>query len=210
MLKIEQSVKDLRNSLQTMLELVEKMVNDIKVMLNTEDLSGIERTFEQDTTLDSLEKKLDDQAIALLALVSPMATDLRFVFSVIKLNVDLERMGDECKNVAKELRNVKLPLPDEIKQLSIKVFEMVRDSFIALRDENTTLAREIVLRDDEVDKLEYHILQKYTQSIGIAFAAKALERISDHATNICENVIYVIDGVDIRHENTIMKRLGKN
>jgi phosphate transport system protein len=138
-----------------------------------------------------------------------MASDLRFVFSVVKLNSDLERIGDECKNVAKELKHLESPIPEDLKVLSDKVYEMVKDSIKALLNQDSTLAKEIILRDDEVDELEYSIQKKYANSIGIAFAAKALERIADHTTNISENVIFATEGIDIRHENSIMNRLNK-
>jgi len=207
MLRIEKSVQDLRNTLEKMSNLVIDMVRHIKTSLDNENLSELEFIFKQDARLDTLEKELDGQAVALLALINPMASDLRFVFSVIKLNADLERMGDECKNVAKEMQNLQFPLPEEIKNLAAMVYAMVTDAMKALLNQDPKLSREIVIRDDEVDKLEYEILQKFPNRVALAFVAKALERISDHTTNIAENVVFATEGKDIRHENTIMNRL---
>lgn len=209
MLKVEKSVLELRQTLEEMTEIVISTVGSISTSLNKENFENLEFVFQQDRHIDSLEKKIDQQAVALLALINPMASDLRFVFSVIKLNSDLERIGDECKNVAKELKNLQAPIPDELKILSGKVYEMVKDSIKALLNQDSALAKEIILKDDEVDELEYFIQKKYTNSIGIAFAAKALERIADHTTNISENVIFATEGIDIRHENSIMNRLKK-
>ena len=209
MLKIEKSVQELRQTLAEMTEIASSMVDSIRKSIRKENFESLEYVFQQDRYMDSLEKKMDQQAVALLALINPMASDLRFVFSVIKLNADLERIGDECKNVAKELKNLKPPIPDEFKELSDNVYEMVKDAVKALLTQDSTLSKEIILKDDEVDKLEYAILQKYSDSIRLAFAAKALERIADHTTNIAENVIFATEGIDIRHENSIMKRLNK-
>ncbi|MDH4200968.1 MAG: phosphate signaling complex protein PhoU [Spirochaetia bacterium] len=207
MLKIEKSVQELRQTLQEMTEIASSMVDTIRKSIHAENFESLEYVFKQDRYIDSLEKQIDQQAVALLALINPMASDLRFVFSVIKLNADLERIGDECKNVAKELKNLKPPIPVELKELSEKVYEMVIDAVKALLNQDSALSKEIILKDDEVDKLEYLILQKYSDSIRLAFAAKALERIADHTTNIAENVIFATEGIDIRHENSIMKRL---
>ncbi len=189
---------------------VEEMVGFIEKTIDEEQFAESDQIFQKDKKLDRLEKEMDKEAVSLFARVQPMATDLRFVFSVVKLNVDLERIGDECKNVIKELRNVKLPLPAELKNMAHKVRDMVHTAFDAMLNQNPTLARKIVLMDDDVDKLEYEIIGKYSSDIGIAFAAKALERIADHTTNIAENVVYVTEGIDIRHENSIMNRLEKN
>jgi phosphate transport system protein len=209
MLNVEKSVLELRKTLAEMTEIVISTVDNIRNCIKKEKFDTLEYVFQQDRNIDSLEKKIDQQAVALLALINPMASDLRFVFSVIKLNSDLERIGDECKNVAKELKNLQPPVPEELKILSDKVYEMVKDSIKALLNQDSSLAKEIILKDDEVDELEYSIQKKYVNSIGIAFAAKALERIADHTTNISENVIFATEGIDIRHENSIMNRLKK-
>jgi|GEM_PF-1938496 len=209
MLKVEKSVSELRQTLEEMTEVVTSTVGTIRTCIHQENFETLEYVFQQDRHIDSLEKILDQQAVALLALINPMASDLRFVFSVVKLNSDLERIGDECKNVAKELKNLQPPIPEDLKTLADKVYEMVKDSIKALLNQDSVLAKEIILRDDEVDKLEYSIQKKYVNSIGIAFAAKALERIADHTTNISENIIFATEGIDIRHENSIMNRLKK-
>jgi len=209
MLKIEKSVSELRKTLEEMTEIVISTMDTIRICIKNENFEKLEYVFQQDRQIDILEKKIDQQAVALLALINPMASDLRFVFSVIKLNSDLERIGDECKNVAKELKNLVPPIPDELKNLSDKVYEMVKNAISALLNQDSNLAKEIILKDDEVDELEYFIQKKYPTSLGIAFAAKALERIADHTTNISENVVFATEGIDIRHENSIMNRLKK-
>ena len=209
MLHIEKSIQELNENLKKMTDLTEGMVKYISDTIKQEDFSNLEAIFEKDRQLDEFEKILDEQAIALLAQINPMATDLRFVFSVIKLTVDLERIGDECKNAAKELPRAELPLPEEIKRMAEHVVNMIQVAFDALFTSDPKKARKVILMDDEADSLEYNIIKDYPQSMGLAFAAKALERIADHTTNIAENIVYVNEGIDIRHENTIHKRLKK-
>lgn len=208
MLIIEKALKQLRENLQAMTEVVLDMLELVLRSLDKENLNDLEVIFKQDKHLDQLEKSLDRQCMELLALINPHASDLRFVFSVIKTNVDLERMGDEMKNVAREMKNAGEKVPPEMKDLARMVCETAKKTFRALASGDSKMAMEIILDDDKIDTMEYNIVQKYPQ-LGISLTAKALERIADHATNIAENIIYSVEGIDVRHENTIRQRLGK-
>lgn len=208
MLIIEKALRELRENLNSMTEVVLDMLELVKNSLAQEKINELEVVFKQDKHLDQLEKALDRQCMELLALINPHASDLRFVFSVIKVNVDLERMGDECKNVAREMKGYSDKVPPEMKQLAEMVYATAQKTFRALKNDDSKLAKEIILEDDAIDKLEYSILQKYPQ-IGTSFTAKALERIADHATNVAESIIYSVEGIDVRHENTIRQRMGK-
>jgi phosphate transport system protein len=208
MLIIERAIKQLRENLQAMTEVVLDMLELVNTALERENLIDLELVFKQDKHLDQLEKSLDRQCMELLALINPHASDLRFVFSVIKTNVDLERMGDEMKNVAREMKNSGDKVPPELKELVRMVTATAQKAFRALANSDSKVAMEIILDDDKIDTLEYNIVQKYPQ-LGISLTAKALERIADHATNIAENIIYSVEGIDVRHENSIRQRLGK-
>ena len=208
MLIIEKALKQLRENLQSMTEVVLDMLELVHTSLEKENINDLEVVFKQDKHLDQLEKSLDRQCMELLALVNPHASDLRFVFSVIKTNVDLERMGDEMKNVAREMKNAGEKVPPEMKELARMVSETARKTFRALANSDSKMAMEIILEDDQIDTMEYNIVQKYPQ-LGISLTAKALERIADHATNIAENIIYSVEGIDVRHENSIRQRLAK-
>lgn len=208
MLIIEKALKQLRENLQSMTEVVLDMLELVHTSLEKENLNDLEVVFKQDKHLDQLEKSLDRQCMELLALINPHASDLRFVFSVIKTNVDLERMGDEMKNVAREMKNAGEKVPPEMKDLARMVSETAQKTFRALASSDSKMAMEIILEDDKIDTMEYNIVQKYPQ-LGISLTAKALERIADHATNIAENIIYSVEGIDVRHENTIRQRMVK-
>lgn len=206
MLIVEKSLRELRENLQSMTEVVLDILDLVRNSLEQDKINELEVVFKQDKHLDQLEKSLDRQCMELLALINPQASDLRYVFSVIKVNVDLERMGDECKNVAREMKNYSDKVPPEMKDLARLVHETGQATFRALATMDSKWAKNLILEDDKVDKLEYEILQKYPQ-VGIAFTAKALERIADHAANICESIIYAVEGIDVRHENTIRLRM---
>ncbi len=208
MLIIEKALKQLRENLQSMTEVVLDMLELVHTSLEKENINEIEVVFKQDKHLDQPEESLDRQCMELLALINPHASDLRFVFSVIKTNVDLERMGDEMKNVAREMKNAGEKVPPEMKELARMVSETARKTFRALANSDSKMAMEIILEDDQIDTMEYNIVQKYPQ-LGISLTAKALERIADHATNIAENIIYSVEGIDVRHENSIRQRLAK-
>jgi phosphate transport system protein len=208
MLIIEKALKQLRENLQAMTEVVLDMLDVVHKSLEKENLNDLEVVFKQDKHLDQLEKSLDRQCMELLALINPHASDLRFVFSVIKTNIDLERMGDEMKNVAREMKNTGEKVPPELKELAHMVSETARKTFRALANSDSKMAMEIILADDKIDTMEYNIVQNYPQ-LGISLTAKALERIADHATNIAENIIYSVEGIDVRHENTIRQRMAK-
>ncbi|MFZ5628925.1 MAG: phosphate signaling complex protein PhoU [Spirochaetota bacterium] len=208
MLIIEKALKQLRENLQSMTEVVLDMLELVHTSLDKENINDLEVVFKQDKHLDQLEKSLDRQCMELLALINPHASDLRFVFSVIKTNVDLERMGDEMKNVAREMKNAGEKVPPEMKELARMVSETAKKTFRALASSDSKMAMEIILDDDKIDTMEYNIVQKYPQ-LGISLTAKALERIADHATNIAENIIYSVEGIDVRHENSIRQRLAK-
>jgi phosphate transport system protein len=208
MLIIEKALKQLRENLESMTEVVLDMLELVETSLEKENIQDLEIVFKQDKHLDQLEKSLDRQCMELLALINPHASDLRFIFSVIKTNVDLERMGDEMKNVAREMKNAGEKVPPEMKELARMVSETAKKTFRALASSDSKIAMEIILDDDKIDTMEYNIVQKYPQ-LGISLTAKALERIADHATNIAENIIYSVEGIDVRHENSIRQRLTK-
>lgn len=209
MLKIEAAITDLKSSLKNMTDLTLDMVGLIRDALVKGQVESLDSVFQKDRLLDEWEKVMDQKSLELLALINPLASDLRFAYAIIKLDVDLERIGDECKNLVYEIRKIKAPFPEELSKMADKTLGMVRQTIQSLRDSDSKMARQIILMDDEVDKLEFAILEKYSNDINAAFAARSLERIADHATNIAENVVYAVDGVDIRHENTLANRLHR-
>jgi len=204
----------LRSRLLEMSGLVEDSVYRSVLCLAERDPQQAQRVLHNEAEINRMEIEIDDLAIQLLALQQPMATDLRFLTSAIKINNDLERMGDLAVNIverAVSLTNEPLikPLVD-IPLMADRVQSMIRKSLDAFVKKDPDLARTVLVSDDEVDELcgaVYQELISYMerdsktvrQAVNLMFVARNLERLADHATNIAEDVLFLVQGVDVRH-----------
>jgi len=168
----------------------------------------------EDDLIDNKEVHIEEECLKILALHQPMATDLRFVITALKVNNDLERVGDLAVNIAeravylsdKEMLTITLDFPKMTKE----VMQMLKSALDALTNQDTRLAREVIVNDDIVDnynrqmyKSLQHLMQDNPTTIKRALhllsASRHLERIADLATNICEDLIYMVEGEVIRH-----------
>ncbi|RME17733.1 MAG: phosphate transport system regulatory protein PhoU [Bdellovibrio sp.] len=169
-----------------------------------------------DNEIDRREVEIEEQCLQLLALHQPVAVDLRFIVSVLKINNDLERIGDLSSNIAQRAkylaRKNKLPPPFDLDQMSQLTSEMLSNALEALVNMDSELANEVCLKDQKVDDLNrqtYHnVFKKIKQSpqntedlIHYLTISRNLERIADYATNIAEDVIYMVEGIIVRHSN---------
>jgi phosphate transport system protein len=169
----------------------------------------------KDKEIDSLEIVVEEECLKILALYQPVAKELRFVIAVLKMNNDLERMGDLASNIAKRAkflaRRERLPLLDELEHAASKAQTMVKKSLDALVNTDVKLAKEVCSDDDEVDSLTREMINKTVEGIennpkktedyfNIRSISKNLERIADSATNVAEDVIYLCTGEIIRHQ----------
>jgi phosphate transport system protein len=171
-------------------------------------------TIARDSEVNHMDVASDEICIRLLALHQPAASDLRFITTGLKITTDLERIGDNAVNICE--RAVELNQEPQIKpyidipRMASIAQSMVKDSLDAFMREDTTLAEEVIERDDEVDGLNYQIYRELlsymaedpstiTRATRILFVSKYLERIADHATNIAEMVVYMVKGRTIRH-----------
>jgi phosphate transport system protein len=208
----------LQGRLLEMGSLVESAIHTSVLALveRTEDLG--KQVLSNEDRINRLEIEIDDLAVRLLALQQPMAKDLRLLTAAIKINTDLERMGDLAVNIVE--RSLALmhrppvkPLID-IPQMAQTVESMVRKSLDAFVRREPELARSVLLTDDTVDGLRDSIhnelisfMQKdpsvIPQAIDLILVARHLERIADHATNIAEDTLFVIKGIDVRHHMEI-------
>jgi len=194
--------------------LVEEAANNaiIALLERREDLAR--EVKEGDRAVDRKEVQVEELCLKSLALHQPVAADLRFIVVVMKVNNDLERMGDLASNIASRAADLatepKLQVPVDLRAMAEKVRCMVRDSLDSLVRCDTDLARSVLDADDEVDELNREMwaeLQKMmmedasTVRRGLHFlsASRHLERIADLATNIAEDVIYMVDGEVVRH-----------
>lgn len=169
---------------------------------------------EGDKRIDALEVEVDERVVELIALHQPMASDLRRIFTTLKISNDIERVGDHAHNIAKAARRVAThpPLPEIplLPELAVLSQRMLRDSLVSFGTRNATLAREICLRDDRVDDMRksvhevlVSIMAAEPNRIGPALeyirVAQQLERIADLSTNIAEDVVFLVEGVSIKH-----------
>ncbi len=173
------------------------------------------KVFENEATINQLEIQIDNIAIRLLALQQPMAVDLRFITMSIKINNNLERMGDIAVNIAERALSL-LALPHlnpsiDIPYMAELAEDMIRNSIDAFIRKDVDLATKVLRSDDAVDKLRdemYAEIEKFMEKdpqrihpgIDYIFIARGLERLADHATNIAEDVLFFVRGIDVRHK----------
>lgn len=177
-------------------------------MLN-QDVDGCRKVIKQDDRIDELREYIRDRSIELLALKQPMAKDLRYIYSLGFIALELERIGDYAVNIAEE--TIKICQDEYIKDLIDipKMYEeckkMILEVKESLENENEDLAREIALQDDKIDSLYNRVQedclrvmnanpQTINQGVNLLFIGRYLERIGDHITNICEMIIFAING----------------
>jgi phosphate transport system protein len=211
----EDQLDELKERMLFMSSLVEKAIHESLGALNHRDESRATQVIaDLEPQINELHLELDDRALQLLALQQPMAVDLRFITGAIKINSDLERMGDQAVNIAQRaLSLVSQPLLKpliDIPRMADIAEKMVKEALDAFVRRDTELARQVVLRDDEVDNYRDMIFRELIaqmikdprhilQALDLILVSRNLERIADHATNIAEDVIYMVLGRDIRH-----------
>lgn len=212
--QFEEDLDHLKQTLLRMAAKAESMVDhsiQALVQRNSELMDGIP-TLEEE--VNKLQLEVDDRAFRLLALQQPMAHDLRFIIAAMKIAVDLERIADQAVNIA-ENNGILLQFPElkpliDIPKMADVSRKMVRDALDAFVDADAQKARDVVLRDDTVDGLKnqvfrelltYMISDPRTIQVGLQLilVARNLERVADHATNIAEDVVYLVEARDIRH-----------
>ena|SRR5688572_16163976 len=167
-----------------------------------------------DDRIDAKELEVEDECLKMLALHQPVASDLRFIITVLKVNNDLERMGDLAKNIAERaLQLVKQPPIDgaqDFRRMAERVRKMVHECIDALVQRDVDLARKVCVDDREVDeenKRRFEQLQEVMRkdpatverAVCLLSVSRHLERIADHATNVAEDVVFLVDGEVIRH-----------
>jgi phosphate transport system protein len=200
-------------SLGTMAE--ERVRMTIKA-LETKDGELARQIIESDRDIDQAEVEVEEECLKIIALHQPVAVDLRFINIVIKINNDLERVGDEAVNIAERVENIskRMPLsfPFDFTTMAEKAEAMLKKSLDALVNQDVDLAYKVCLDDDEVDAMNRMIYDEVKDAIkkqpdrvayllNLMLIGRHLERIADHATNISEEVIYMIEGEIFRHKH---------
>ena len=210
----DEELQRLKDKILKMGSMVEDAIkNSVQALVERDNTLAV-NVIDNDRVVNTLDVEIDEEAIRLIALRQPKASDLRFITMAMKITTDLERMGDLAVNIAEralELNDEPIlkPYIDIPKMRSIAQ-RMTQDALDAFVRKDKRLARDVIIRDDEVDDLKQVVLHELalfmvkdpatvTRAMKISFVATYLERIADHATNIAEMVIYLVDGKIIRH-----------
>jgi phosphate transport system protein len=213
--RFNRELEDLRNRVLRMGGMVEQQLTDsLNAVANGNEAQARE-VIEHDYQLNAMEVEIDEECVIILAKRQPAASDLRLVFAMIKTITDLERIGDEAKKIAKlALKLAETKWADrrytEVATLGWYASDMLHQVLDALARLDPELALEICKKEQVVDR-EYEVIMRQiitymmedprtiSRSLEAAWAARALERMGDHARNIAENIIYLVKGKDIRH-----------
>ena len=211
----EQAEDELKNCLLQMGGLVEEMIHLAVQGLVERNEKSLEGVFKNEGLVNHLHIEVDERCLRLIALYQPAATDLRFIMAATKINSDLERIADQAVNISET--TAKLLSEPQLKRKLLDIPRMaelaklmVKDSLDAFVKKDVALARAVIAKDDAEDKLKseaFHELMQIMQAdsstvqraLGLILIARNLERIADHATNIAEDVIFMVLGKDIRH-----------
>jgi len=212
--RFHQELDELKHRILSMAGMAEQAVDLAVQAYSQRDLAMCQRVLNNEPAINRAEREVDEFAVDLLAMQQPMAIDLRFILAVIKINADLERVGDQAVNIAQRVMNMieqsPKELPVDIPAMAAKVRKMVRDALQSFIEGDTDLAKRVLEADDEVDRMNKEAFANLSicmqtkpdsavQALDALSIARNLERVADHATNIAEDVIFWVRGADVRH-----------
>jgi phosphate transport system protein len=210
----QEELELLKTRLLEMGGLAEDRVRMAVRALVVRDLASLETVLVSDEDINRLHIEIDDRCLKLLALHQPMAVDLRAIVSAVKINTDLERVGDLAINIAEAaLRYLQHPpVKDliDIPRMATLAHGMLRDALDAFVRRDLVLARQVLDRDDELDALKTQVFRSLLEhmttdpetiqpALDLVLISRHLERIGDHATNVAEDVIFMVSARDVRH-----------
>ena len=213
-IRFQRSLDDLKEKLLVMAGTAEQSIQRAVEAYRTRDLSICDLVDHGELAINRFEREIDQMALDLLAMEQPMAIDLRFILAVIKINADLERVGDAATSISDRVRELEAfpvaELPVDTPKMASLAAAMVRKSLQAFIEADAALAESVLSMDDNVDKMNesaYFILlnvmktepQHAPQALTALMISRSLERVADHATNIAEDVIFWVRGADVRH-----------
>ncbi len=221
MVHFREELDELQARLLEMAGMVESAIHQSVTALVQRDEQAAKEVLWKEALINQKDIEIDEFATRLLALYQPMARDMRFLTAVIKINGDLERMGDLAVNITERAMQLMRDAPVkpliDIPKMAGLAETMVRKSLDALVKRDEALARSVLISDDEVDGLRdavYKELVSFMQeesttiprAVDLMFIAHNLERVADHATNIAEDVLFLIKGIDVRHHAEVREQ----
>src|SRR6185369_6208642 len=212
--KFQQGLDELKQKLLEMGGMAESAVEMATGAYLRRDASLCEKVFSREKEINAFERRIDELALDLLAMQQPMAIDLRFVVAVLKINADLERVGDQAVNIAQRtldlLKVAPLDVPVDIGRMASTVSTMVRRALESFLSAHADVAEAVLEMDNIVDRMKDEafviLVQRMKQDpaqaqqyLDVLLITRQLERVADHATNIAEDVIFWVRGADVRH-----------
>ena len=213
---LERELQGLRSSLVEQFGIVEQMIQHSVRSLMERNSDLADEVIQGDEDIDAREIRIEEECLKLLALHQPLATDMRWLVTVVKTNSELERMADLACNIAERAKSLDLyplyPVPAEIKEMVAISTKMVKDALDAFVEHDPKKAVQVIHEDDRMDSLNRTVIQQIQDTMRQSpedvdpalhcfSASRHLERISDLATNIAEDVIYLVDGNIVRHQH---------
>jgi phosphate transport system protein len=213
---LERELQGLRSSLVEQFGIVEQMIQHSVRSLMERNSDLADEVIQGDEDIDAREIRIEEECLKLLALHQPLATDMRWLVTVVKTNSELERMADLACNIAERAKSLDLyplyPVPAEIEEMVAISTKMVKDALDAFVEHDPKKAVQVIHEDDRMDSLNRTVIQQIQDTMRQSpedvdpalhcfSASRHLERISDLATNIAEDVIYLVDGNIVRHQH---------
>jgi phosphate transport system protein len=207
-------LENIKKRILTLGSMVEDLVHTSVQAVDRVDADLADRIIKRDREINETEVDIEEECLKVLALHQPVAVDLRFIIAVIKINNELERIGDQAVNIAQRVQVIaKRPKPPfwfDYSEMGEKAQKMLRMSLDALVNLDVDLAYRVITLDDEVDQIKSDAYDKIKQAIqdlpervgyyiNLLLISRHLERLADHATNIAEEVIYLVEGEIFRH-----------
>jgi len=212
--RFQQGLDELKEKLLRMGGLAEQAIDRATEAYRTRDSKFCQMVLSGEQAINEAERDIDELALDLLAMQQPMAIDLRFILAVVKINADLERVGDQAVNIAQRVLDLiseeALELPVDIPRMADAVSTMVQRALESFLDGKAEVAEAVLQMDNIVDRMKDEafvvLVQKMhddpsctRRALNVLLIARNLERIADHATNIAEDVIFWVRGADVRH-----------
>jgi phosphate transport system protein len=212
--RFQQGLDELKEKLLRMGGLAEQAIDRATEAYRTRDSKYCQLVLSGENAINEAEREIDELSLDLLAMQQPMAVDLRFILAVLKINADLERVGDQAVNIAQRVLDLisepEVQLPVDIPRMADSVSTMVQRALEAFLDGKAEVAEAVLQMDGIVDRMKDEafivLVQKMSsepaltrQALNVLLISRNLERIADHATNIAEDVIFWVRGADVRH-----------
>jgi phosphate transport system protein len=214
--KFDQSLSVVTAKLLTMAQLAEDMVHTVILALTERNPALLAKVYDDEKKMDQLQREVDDDTVEMIGVYTPVAADLRMLLMVGRINGELERIGDQAVNIC---HNVEALLSEEllkplvdIPRMATIAEDMLRRAVNAFTSRSVEEAAAVMRQDNEVDRTNDLLFKELLglmdlnprnihRALGLILTARAIERVADHAVNICEDTIYMVTGKDVRHRH---------